>query len=70
MAALKRINEWTVEIIKQSDTAKDFESIPRTLGWLGGCRRLAKNFVATIASAVSWAFFAQIRVLTRRIARA
>jgi hypothetical protein len=58
---LKRIGEWTVEIIKRSDTAQGFEVLPRrwvverTFSWLGRCRRLAKDFEATIASAVAWA---------------
>jgi hypothetical protein len=33
-------------------------------------RRLAKDFEATIASAVAWALVAHIRTLTRRLARA
>jgi hypothetical protein len=61
---LKRIGEWTVEIIKRSDTAQGFEVL------LGRCRRLAKDFEATIASAVAWALIAHIRILTRRIVRA
>jgi hypothetical protein len=32
------------------------------------CRRLAKDFEATIQSAVSWIFVAHLRTLTRRIA--
>lgn len=74
--ALKRIGEWTIEIIKRSDTAQGFEVLPRrwvverTFAWLGRCRRLAKDFEATIASAVAWAFVAHIRTLTRRLARA
>ena len=74
--ALKRIGEWTIEIIKRSDTAKGFEVLPRrwvverTFAWLGRCRRLAKDFEATIASAVAWAYIAHIRTLTRRLARA
>ena len=74
--ALKRIGEWTIEIIKRSDTAQGFEVLPRrwvverTFAWLGRCRRLAKDFEATIASAVAWALVAHIRTLTRRLARA
>jgi transposase len=55
--ALKRIGEWTIEIIKRSDTVQGFEVLPRrwvverTFAWLGRCRRLAKDFEATIASA-------------------
>jgi transposase len=73
--ALKHIGEWTIEIIKRSDTAQGFEILPRrwvverTFAWLGRCRRLAKDFEATIASAVAWAFVAHIRTLTRRLAR-
>ena len=74
--ALKRMGEWTIEIIKRSDTAQGFEILPRrwvverTFAWLGRCRRLAKDFEATIASAVAWALVAHIRTLTRRLARA
>ena len=74
--ALKRMGEWTIEIIKRSDTAQGFEVLPRrwvverTFAWLGRCRRLAKDFEAAIASAVAWALVAHIRTLTRRLARA
>jgi transposase len=74
--ALKRMGEWTIEIIKRSATAQGFEVLPRrwvverTFAWLGRCRRLAKDFEATIASAVAWALVAHIRILTRRLARA
>jgi transposase len=74
--ALAKIGEWTLEIIKRSDTAKGFEVLPRrwvverTFAWLGRCRRLAKDFEATIQSAVAWALIAHIRLLTRRLARA
>jgi len=44
--------------------------VERTFAWLGRCRRLAKDFEATIASAVAWVLVAHIRTLTRRIARA
>jgi putative transposase len=48
-----------VEIVKRSDYAKGFVVLPkrrvveRTFGWLGRCRRLARDFEATIASAVA-----------------
>lgn len=75
-AALKGKGSWSLEIIKRSDIAKGFEILPRrwvverTFAWLGRCRRLSKDFEATIASAVAWVFVAHIRTLTRRIARA
>ena len=64
----------TIEIIKRSDTARGFEVLPRrwvverTLAWRGRCRRRAKDRETTIASATAMAFFAHIRLLTRRIA--
>jgi transposase len=74
-AALAELGRWTLEIIKRRDTAKGFELLPRrwvverTFAWLGRCRRLAKDFEATIESAVAWTFVAHIRLLTRRLAR-
>lgn len=72
---LARLGTWTLEIVKRSDAAKGFELLPRrwvverTFAWLGRCRRLAKDFEATIVSATAWIILAHIRLLTRRIAR-
>jgi transposase len=55
-------------------TATGFEVIPRrwvverTFAWLNRCRRLAKDWEKSIASAEAWIFIAHIRTLTRRIA--
>lgn len=74
--ALTALGRWTVAIIKRSDTAQGFEVLPRrwvverTFAWLGRCRRLAKDFEATITSATAWVLVAHIRMLTRRLARA
>lgn len=73
--AAAELGRWTIEIIKRSDTVMGFEVLPRrwvverTFAWLGRCRRLAKDFEATIASAVAWIYVAHIRLLTRRLAR-
>lgn len=73
--ALAELGRWTVEIIRRCDTAKGFEVLPRrwvverTFAWLNRCRRLAKDFEASIESAVAWVFIAHIRLLTRRLAR-
>ena len=67
--------DWTIEIIKLSDTAKGIEVLPRrwvverTFAWLGRCRRLAKDWDASIESSTAWAFISSIRLMTRRLAR-
>ena len=72
---LAGMGRWVVEIITRSDTAKGFEILPRrwvverTFAWLNRCRRLAKDFEATISSATAWTAMAHIRLLTRRLAR-
>jgi transposase len=73
--AMAALGDWTLEIIKRSDTAKGFVLLPRrwvverTFAWLGRCRRLAKDFEATIDSALAWVLVAHIRRLTRRLVR-
>ena len=73
--ALKERGGWKVEIVKRSDFAKGFQVLPRrwvverTFAWLGHCRRLAKDWEASIASSEAWANIAHIRILTRRLAR-
>ena len=73
--ALKGRGGWTIEIVKRSDAAKGFEVLPRrwvverTFAWLGRCRRLAKDWEASIASSEAWANIASIRLMTRRLAR-
>jgi len=72
--ALEKVGNWTIQIVKRSDAAEGFEVIPRrwvverTFAWLNRCRRLAKDWEKSIASAEAWIFIAHIRTLTRRIA--
>jgi hypothetical protein len=67
---------WTLQIVKRSDTVQGFEVIPRrwvverTLAWLGRCRRMAKDWEKTVASAEAWILIAHIRRVTRLLARA
>jgi transposase len=74
--ALVSLGRWTLQIVKRTDTAKGFEVLPRrwvierTFAWLGRCRRLAKDWEKTVASAEAWLLVAHIRRLTRLIARA
>ena len=73
--ALSGHGQWTIEIIGCSDTAEGFEVLPRewvverTFAWLGGCRRLARDWERSIESSTAWATIAHIRILTRRLAR-
>jgi transposase len=66
----------TIEIVKRPDGATGFVVIARrwvverTFAWLGRCRRLAKDWEATIASADAWLLIASIRRTARLIARA
>jgi transposase len=65
-----------LEIVKRSDTAKGFTVLPkrwiveRTFGWLGRCRRLAKDFENLARSHSAFVILAMIRVMLRRIVRA
>lgn len=73
--ALDRMGDWTLQIVKRSDTANGFEVLPRrwvverTFAWLGRCRRLGKDWEKSIASAEAWINVAHIRLTTRRLAR-
>ena len=64
-----------LEIVKRSDTAKGFVLLPkrwiveRTLGWLGRCRRLAKDFENLSRSHAAFIILAMIRLMLRRIVR-
>jgi transposase len=58
-----------------ADTAKGFVVLPkrwiveRTFGWLGRCRRLAKDFENLARSHLAFVQLAMIRLMMRRIAR-
>jgi transposase len=74
-AALRKMGTWNLEIIRRSDKAKGFEVLPgqwvalRTLAWSGRSRRLARDWEHTLESAIAWRIIANIRPMTRRIAR-
>jgi transposase len=74
--ALSRLGTWTLEIVRRLQAAVGFQLlkrrwvVERTLAWLNRNRRLAKDFEASVESAVAWLLIANIKLLTRRIARA
>ena len=65
-----------LEIVPKPKEQKGFEVLPRRwvverfFGWLGRCRRLAKDYERTIASALAWLQLAVVRLLLRRLGRA
>jgi len=73
--ALDKIGSWTVEIVKRCDTAAGFVVLPRrwvverTLAWLNRNRRLAKDFEASLESALAWLFLVSVKLLVRRLGR-
>jgi transposase len=74
--ALEDCGPWTIEIVERPPGVKGFQLLPRrwvverTFAWLGRSRRLAKDFEATMASATAWLLLANLRLLSRRLARA
>jgi transposase len=73
--ALDKIGNWTIEIVKRCDTAAGFVVLPRrwvverTLAWLNRNRRLAKDFEASLESALAWLFLASVKLLVRRLGK-
>ena len=73
-AAVMHISRLSINIIRRCDTGK-FVVLPRrwiverTLAWLNRCRRLAKDWEASIASSEAWIVISSIRRMTRRIAK-
>ena len=73
--ALTKVGGPAIEIVKRPDDVKGFVLVARrwvverTLAWVKRCRRLAKDWEATIASSEAWLIIASIRQLSRRIAR-
>ena len=74
-AAMLRIGGPTIEVVKRPDDAEGFVVIARrwvvgrTFAWLGRCRRLAKDWETTIASAEAWTLIASIRRSARYVAK-
>jgi transposase len=64
-----------LEIVKRSNAANGFVVVAkrwiveRTFGWLGRCRRLAKDFENLTRTQLAFVQLAMIRLMTRRIAR-
>ena len=74
--AIADCGPWNIEIVERPPGVKGFQLLPRrwvierTFAWLGRSRRLAKDFEATLESANAWLLLANLRLLSRRLARA
>ena len=61
------------EIVRRCDRAKGFAVLPkrwiveRTIGWLGRCRRLAKDWENLNHSALAFLRLASIRLMLRKL---
>jgi transposase len=73
--ALAAIDGPSIEIVKRPPGVTGFVVIARrwvverTFAWLGRCRRLAKDWETSIASAEAWVLIAAIRRSARFVAR-
>ena len=62
-----------VEIVKRSDRVQGFAVLPkrwiveRTIGWLGRCRRLAKDWENRNRKALAFLHLASIRLMLRKL---
>jgi putative transposase len=75
-SAIADCGPWTIQIVERAPGVKGFQLLPRrwvverSFAWLGRSRRLAKDFEATIQSATAWLLLANLRLLSRRLAKA
>ena len=71
-ALAKILARVRIEIVKRSDQAKGFVTLPkrwveRTIAWLNRCRRLAKDWENLNLTALMFLRFASIRLMLRRL---
>lgn len=65
-----------LEIVPKPKEQQGFEVLPRRwvverfFGWLGRCRRLAKDYERRLESSLAWLQLAVVRILLRRLGRA
>ena len=73
--AVREDSGLPLEIVKRSDATKGFVVLPkrwiveRTFGWLGRCRRLAKDYENRMRIGATFFILAMIRLMLRRIVR-
>jgi putative transposase len=68
---------WTVEVVKRSETQPRSAFgvqphrwiVERTFSWLGGCRRLSKEYEYEVESSEALIYVAMSHLMLRRLAR-
>src|SRR5262249_1345299 len=66
---------WVVQIVKRGDTAKGGVLLPRrwvverTVGWLGQCRPLARDYESHPETSAALIQVAMVHLMLRRLAR-
>jgi len=74
-AAARALGTREIEIVERPPGQIGFEVLPkrwvveRTFGWLGRCRRLAKDYENLDRFAVAYILLAMIRLMLRRLTR-
>ena len=72
-AIAKILSRVKIEIVKRSDQARGFVTLPkrwiveRTIAWLNRCRRLAKDWENLNVTALVFLRLASIRLMLRRL---
>ena len=72
-ALAKILSRVMIEIVKRSDQAKGFVTLPRrwiverSIAWFNRCRRLAKDWENLNVTALMFLRFASIRLMLRRL---
>jgi putative transposase len=70
------IVKTTVQIVRKKDGQKGFQPLPkrwvveRTLAWITAHRRLARDYERDPATSATFVYWAMIRTMARRLARA
>lgn len=74
VAWVRSFADWTLEIVRRSDTAKGFIVLPkrwiveRTFGWLGRYRRLSKDYEHLPRSSENMIYISMINLMLHRLA--
>jgi putative transposase len=69
----RMFGRWALDIVTRPAGSRGFVRLPRrwvverTLGWLGRCRRLSKDYERDPESSEAWIYLAMIHLMLRRL---